>query len=77
MDLSCRERLGYNLGLFSLACRKLRSDRSEWYKITRSRDKVNIHSPLLKIENSKISGHGLEVRREIFRMDLRGIIFIQ
>lgn len=70
-----------------MACRRLRSDRSEWYRITRSRDKVNIHSlllkiekihsPLLKIENSKISGHGLEVRREIFRMDLRGIIFIQ
>jgi len=75
--LSYRERLN-RLGLYSLERRRMRGDLIEVYKILMGIDRVNASRlfPLRRREK-KTRGHGLRVKGEKFKGNIRGGFFTQ
>ena len=75
--LSYRERLN-RLGLYSLERRRMRGDLIEVYKILMGIDRVNASRlfPLRRGEK-KTRGHGLRVKGEKFKGNIRGGFFTQ
>ena len=76
IGLSYEERLS-QLGLYSLAFRRVRGDLIETYKILRGLDRVDSKRMFPMVGESRTRGHSLRIIGKPFRTEVRANFFTQ